>query len=427
MLKLFRVLFRDPTRKDIIINTIGNNLNVIFTAVFALLLTRILTPAQYGVMSVLLGIAYVLANILDFGTSATIYSYLPPLLATRDRSIYKFVKSTFYYQTIFSIIIIITLSLSFPFLDEVFFHTGAPVSDMYLTSISVLLFIWQNFIWNCMAAAKRFAKANLYQNISNVIKTITILSVAHDQKVSISTVIFVFGILGPLVFFLFILLEKKNTLMKVLRSPVDKSELRIRYTMTYFVASQFFNLGLRMDLFLLSFFNMKIETGHYGLAQKVILTLITTVVSITQVLSPAMSSVTTKKDARDKLKMGLMYLSGPAILFALLNIIPDWIYGLIFTEKFAQSAPIAAALSIPFIIYTLGSLPMLFLLYTAKRPKYILYANILFFIVMTAGCYYLIPIYGVYGPPIAVGSAIALATIIVSVASWKEYKKLPER
>src|SRR3990167_10654142 len=100
---------KKPTSRDIIINTIGNYLNVVFVAFFAFLLVRIINPTQYGVLSVLLGISYVLANVLDFGTTATIYSYLPPLIEKRHKNIYIFLKTIFFYQTGFSAIIITLL------------------------------------------------------------------------------------------------------------------------------------------------------------------------------------------------------------------------------------------------------------------------------------------------------------------------------
>ncbi len=83
---------KKPTSRDILINTIGNYLNVFFVAFFAFLLVRIMQPSDYGVLSVLLGIAYVLANILDFGTTASIYSYLPPMIEKKHKNIYIFLK-----------------------------------------------------------------------------------------------------------------------------------------------------------------------------------------------------------------------------------------------------------------------------------------------------------------------------------------------
>lgn len=413
-----------PTSRNIIINTLGNYLNVGFTAFFALLLVRILTPAEYGVLSVLLGISYVLANILDFGTTATIYSYLPGLFESRSAKLYKFIKSTFYYQSLFSFIVIGALFVSFPFLDMVFFKTDAPPLTLYLTSFSVLFLIWQNFILNIFFAAKKFMRANIYLNLSNVIKTLIIFVMIATKTITISSIIFVFGIVGPVIFFALLFVEKRDMFFIVAKAEVKREEFRFGYTLTYFLASQFYNLGLRMDLFLLSYFRFRDEVGYYGLSQKIILTIITTIISITQVLSPGFSHADTKKEARHHLKTGFLYLLIPCALFLLLFIMPEWIFYVFFTENFAQTAAITKALSLPFIIYALSHLPLLFLLYTVKKPRPILASGVLFFIIVTGGCYVLIPKMGVMGPPYAIAAALAASTLLMGIVALKEYRKL---
>ncbi len=415
---------RRPTSQNVIINTLGNYLNVFFTALFALILVRILTPSQYGVLSVLLGIAYVLANVLDFGTTATIYSYVPGLYEKRTAELYRFIKSTFFYQSLFSFIIIAVLLVTFPFLDKIFFKTGAPWVEMALTSFSVLFLIWQNFFQNILFAAKKFIKTNFYLNIANVLKTLILFIMIGTKTVTIGSVIFVFGILGPLIFFVFLLIDKKDLLPLFIDSKIDRKDFRFRYTLTYFIASQFFNLGLRMDLFLLSYFRSKAEVGYYGLAQKIILTIITTVISITQVLSPSFSRITKKNEALSQFRTGFTYLLLPAGLFLLLFITPNQIFDLFFTSKFAETARITKVLSLPFILYALGSLPMLFLLYTVKKPEYILFSNIVFFLIISMGSYYLIPKYGVYGPVWAITGALFVAVVIQIAASLKEFKRM---
>ena len=184
---IFRILnfIKRPTSKNVVINTVGNYLNVFFTALFALILVRILTPSQYGVLSVLLGIAYVLANVLDFGTTATIYSYLPILYEKKTYQLYRFIKSTFYYQSLFSLIIIGLLLITFPVLDKVFFKTGAPWWELALTAFSVLFLIWQNFFQNILFAAKKFVKTNLYLNLSNIVKTLLLFLMVWTKTVGI--------------------------------------------------------------------------------------------------------------------------------------------------------------------------------------------------------------------------------------------------
>ena len=421
--RLFNFIKR-PTSKNVIINTFGNYLNVFFTALFALILVRILTPAQYGVLSVLLGIAYVLANILDFGTTATIYSYLPAMYEKKSDSIYSFIKSTFFYQSVFSFIVIAILLIFFPYLDKYFFKTGAPLWELWLTSFSVLFLIWQNFIQNILFATKKFMMTNIYLNLSNIIKTAIIFVMILTKSITVGSVIFIFGIVGPIIFFIFLFFEKRHRVSILIKSVIDRKEVRFEYTLTYFIASQFFNLGLRMDLFLLSYFRSKTEVGYYGLSQKITLTIITTVISITQVLSPSFARITKKTEALSQLKTGFMYLLLPAVLFIALFFTPKEVYDLVFTENFVQTASITKALSLPFILYALGSLPMLFLLYTVKKPGYILISNILFFIILTLGCYILIPTMGVFGPPYAITAALVVAIAIQIGASIKEFKKM---
>lgn len=423
----------NPTSKNITINTIGNYLNVFFTVFLVLLLTRIWDPATYGVFSVLFGIAYVLANVLDFGVTATIYSYLPPMLEKQSgrQGLYKFVKSTFYYQTIFSMIVIAILFVSFPYLDKVFFKTGAPVWQLYLTAFSVLFFIWQNFASNCLFASKNFMSANIYLNITNVIKTIMIVFLAAIGQVNVGWVLLIYGIIGPIIFFALLFFEKRDIVQVIIHAPIDRKEFRFRYTLVFFIANQFLNLGMRMDLFLLSYFQLKQEVGYYAIAQKIILTIITTIISITQVLSPSFSKPMNKKEIMEQFKHSLTYLALPSGLFFALFLTPDFLFNFSFTQKFVNSAPISRALALPFIIYALSNIPMLFLLYTVKKPKYILAANMAFFFIFSGMCYYLIPIFqsqggrGVYAPVYAAAVAFTVNGLILLFSAMYEYKKLP--
>lgn len=416
---------KKPTSRDILINTIGNYLNVFFVAFFAFLLVRIMQPSDYGVLSVLLGIAYVLANILDFGTTASIYSYLPLMIEKKHKNIYIFLKTILSYQTGFSVIIITFLFIFFPYLDKIFFKTGAPWWELYLTTFSVLFFIWQNYAINALNAAKKFFQANLYLNLSNLIKTILIFILIPFKLINVGSIIFTFGIFGPLVFFLMLVFEKKYIIINILKAPIVKEEFRLGYTMTFFIASQFFNLASRMDLFLLSFFLSKSpEIGYYGLSQKIILTVMASIASITQVLSPNFSKIKTKVEVIREFKHGLLYLLLPALLFIALFFTPNWVFYLFFTKNFAQTAEITKALSLPFIIYTFLNLPFLFLLYTVKKPMIILFGNLVYFLIITIGCLYAIPRQGVYGPPYIIAIGFTVTLLIAVFFTVKEYRKI---
>lgn len=421
--RMFSFLKR-PTSKAVIINTLGNYLNVFFSTFFVYLLVRILNPAEYGVLSVLLGIMYVLANILDFGTTATIYSYLPPLVENNRKDAYKLVKSTIYYQTLFSLIAIVIFVVLFPWLDAVFFKTHESIWTFYITAVSVLCFIWQNFLANCLYAAKQVLQVNIYSLISNIIKTALVLGFAALHIINIGLVIFIFGVIGPLVFFILVYLEKKKHLNSIMAAPVSISDFRFRYTMTNFAASQFFNLGIRMDLFLLSYYRNKDEVGYYGLAQKIILTIITTVISITQVISPSFAKIKTKKDVFLHTKSGFFYMLIPTAIFLILAITPDFLFDFFFTHKFYEAAAIARQLGLAFILFPLLSLINLFLLYSVKKPQHMLVANIVFFAIISTGCFLFIPSYGALAAIFSIAIAFVINGGILVWSAFREYKKL---
>ena len=201
--------------------------------------------------------------------------------------------------------------------------------------------------------------------------------------------------------------------------------MRMEWLITFFIASQFFNIAQRMDLFLLSYFLSKSpEVGYYGLAQKIILTVTASIASITQVLSPQFSKVKTKPEIIKEFKHGAFYLLIPVGLFILLFFTPNWVFYIFFTEKFAQTAVITKALSLPYIIFTLLNLPFLFILYTIKKPGIILLANIVFFAIVSIGCYYLIPVYKIFAPPYVIAIGFFVSLLIGSVYSFIEYKKI---
>jgi len=415
MIPKLSLFLKQKTTKNIVINTFGNYLNVFFTAFFAFLLVRLMNPKEYGVLSVLLGITYVLTNILDFGVSASIYSYLPTIIEDRKKT-FSFLKTTLTFQTFFSLIIIILLFIFFPTLDKYFFKTQAPFWELSITTFSVLFLIWQNYALNSLLATKKFFLANFFLNLSNVLKTILILILFYLKLINIASIIFVFGILGPLIFFLFLFFEKKPIFFQIIKAPVKKEEFKSKYTFTFFIASQFFNLGTRIDLFLLSFYFPKTDAvGFYGLSTKIILTLFAAITSVTQVLSPDFAKTQKGQELKPLIKKSFVYLLLPTFLFFVLFLTPDHIFSFAFTKKFSKTASITKQLTLAYILYPLANIPLLYLLYTVKKPSFVLIGNFIFFLISAFGCYLLIPHKGVYGPPIAIFFAILISSFYLTI------------
>jgi O-antigen/teichoic acid export membrane protein len=429
--KIQRIInhFGSKTGRLIVINTVGTYLNIAFALFFVLLLTRTMGRVEYGVMTILLNISYILANILEFGTTATIYSYIPGMHAKYERrqELLGFIKTTIFYQSGLSFIVILLLIIAFPTLDTHFFKTHAGVPTLTITAISVLCFIWQNTLLNMFFAMKKFMEANVWLNISNVIKTAVIILLFPLHLVSLGSVIFVFGVVGPLIFIGIAAWYYRSDVGEILGDvKTSRDQLKIQYTLTNFVASQFFNVGMRMDLFILSFYGLRNQVADYGLAQKVMLTIISTVVSITQVLSPKYALVKTRQQAKQIMKQSLLYLMLPTLCFAVLLFLPDSVFHLIFTAKFEETPMLTRLLGLAYIIFSIGQVFALFYLYTFKKPQMLLYSNIAFFLVMTVGCFVLVPHLKAYAGPLLLAIGLLITTGTQGIGYLREVRKLPE-
>lgn len=416
-------LIKLPTTRDVIINTVGNYLSIFFTALYALILVRILNPTEYGVLSVLFAIAYLLASILDFGVTASIYSYLPPILVDRSET-YQFIKSNFIFQTILSSLVLIIAFIFIQPIDKNILKLHVPLSYYFWTFVSIPLFIWQNFTLNVLFAAKKFLYANVLNNIAFVLKTIFLFGLILTNNVTIINVIVSFGVVGQLVFFAVLFGHKRQPIINILKTKLNRDHIKLNYTLTFFAATQLFNIASRVDLFMLSFFLHKSEVGYYGLSQKIILTVITMINAITQVLSPNFAKIDKKSEAVSLLKKGFIYMIIPIAVFIFAIMIPTQIYTLVFTNQFEKSAAITRLLSASFILYGINAIPALFFLYTVKKPIHLLLMNVLFLFLVFVGCFIFIQKWGVFGPPLAFIAAFFAVALYSLLAFKKEFARL---
>lgn len=423
--KIFSFL-KKPTSINIAINTLGNYLNVFFTAVFAFLLVRMMKPEDYGVLSVLLSVTYLFSNIFDFGITANIYGQLPLFFQENKNKAFKFLKTIFYYQLIFLLLINVILLFTIRYIDYYFLKTQSSFFTLSLVILTIIFFVWQNFFLNVLNSIKKFYLSNLYLNLSNIIKLIFLIIFFLLKKINPQSVIFTFGVVGPLTVFLLIFYRKKEALNQILKSPIEKKIFSLKFTFTFFLASQIFNLAQRIDLLFLSFYFPKSALlGYYGLAQKIILTVIASVISITQVLSPQYALIKTKKETIKLFKTSFIYLSLPTFLFVILAFLPDKIFTLFFTEKYFLTSSITHRLSWPFIFYNYLHIPFLFLLYSVKKTEKIFVGNLIFFLTSLLGAIFLTQKLNVFAPAVYYLFSYFLILFVNGFFVYQEIKKLP--
>src|SRR3989338_2456500 len=150
-MKQIRTLLRERTTAEVVVNTIGNYLNIFFSVLYVVIIARFFTPSENGIYIVLFTLVYVFTNIFDFGTSATIYSYLPAVLTDKTKK-FEFLKVTFLYQTFLAGIALLILGIFIAPLNDQWLKLHVPLRYFLWTFGTIPLLIWQNFVLNTLYA-----------------------------------------------------------------------------------------------------------------------------------------------------------------------------------------------------------------------------------------------------------------------------------
>ncbi len=419
MRKLLQFVLRTKTLKHIIVNLAGTYTNIFFVALFALVIVRLLNPADYGVFSVLFGLAYVLANVLDLGVTASIYSSLPAIYQDKLK-LRRFVKAHFVYQSLVSFSVVLVLVVFFEFFDKLIFKTGVSYWEIVLLGISIVFFVWQSFLLNLFLAVKQTVFVNLVLNISNVVKAILLFGLIFVKKATVANLILILGIIGPLVVFLIVFWYKREAVLKSLQQRFEKKQLNLSYILSFFIATQIFTLASRVDLFAVSYYLPKEVVGFYGLAQKVGLTVLASVTSITQILSPQFAKVKGRAEFLNLAKRSFFYLLIPSFLYLLVFLTPDFFYELFFTSRYAPAFDLIRFFALSYIVFPLANMPFLAIVYTFRRPKFLVFLNLFYLGLILFGCWLLIPVYGVWGALYTILFANLVGFAILAFYVWKK-------
>src|SRR3990167_8478497 len=235
-MKRIHNVLKEQTTREVAVNTVGNYLNIIFSAIYVVVIARLFSPADNGVYIVLFTLVYVFTNIFDFGTSATIYSYLPAVLTDKTKK-FEFLKVTFLYQTFLAGIALLILGIFIAPLNDQWLKLHVPLRYFLWTFGTIPLLIWQNFVLNTLYASRRFTMANILINTINIVRLL-------------------------ILFLLLIIVLYPNIPRKFLTATINRQHLNVGYSAVFFVATQFYFVASRLDLFIIAHFLTKPEVGY---------------------------------------------------------------------------------------------------------------------------------------------------------------------
>lgn len=414
---------KDTVTRNVLINTFGNYAGFIIGGLYTILLFRFFSPHDFGVLSILLAISYLLSNLLSFGIPATLYANVPILLPNKAAA-QDFLKSNFIFQTVLASFSLLVMYIVLPKIDVQLFKFDLPPYYYAIMLVSTLMYIWQNFVRDSLNAAERFFQINAANTFANLIRIVLIIVFGSRGLLTIPNTIFILGVVAPLAVFLTVLPQRRSVITTLIRHRIDRSHIKLRFTLPYFFSTQLYNLTTRADLLLVAYFLTTVDAGHYSVAQRVMFVIITSIDSITQVLSAEFSKVSTRTKALQLIKKACYYMAIPSAILLILAFSPAFLYRLFIPQAYEPSIPLIKLLSLTYIPFSFDAALLLFFLYTRKKPMFILYANIIMLVLVTLLHLYFIPRLGITGPVVSFGVTYVCITVFIVAGVIREFRLL---
>jgi len=403
MVQKIKSLFFSSTSKDAAISMIGNIGVTLGGMFFTIILARSISPSEFGVFSALIALSLIIVTIGDLGISAALVNFLPKLRSQRK----SIISVTFWTQIFASIILCLILIASTPFK-----HFYVPESNNFqilLTSILIFLMILQAFSLSALKAEKRFGWVSFLQIADSTTKFIVLVSLFKFGFVSTTTALIATIVSVSITTYLGLRHEFAN-----ISFIFPKKHFKKIFRFAKWIAlNRTFSIAIaRVDIILLGVLSSSFAAGIFSAAGRISLVFVVLVSSLGSVVAPRFSSLDSPKKVKEYLKK--LILLTCVISLGMLLFLPFArpIILLVFGLNYLEAVGVFQALIIAMIPFLFSIVTVNPLIYSFNVPNYVAITTVVQVVILIILDLILIPIYGAYGPTIAIGASNVIVLLL---------------
>lgn len=389
----------------------GAILNTFLGLIFYLAVARALSPADFGVVSVILSLGVIVSDLFDFGLNTAIAKELGRSVET--------LNTLFTSKLVLAIAIVIIGLLVSPF-----------ISTILLKSANILL-IWLGFIsaaatlffafWNYrFIAHRKFIASTLLLISSNTLRLLLIIGlVFNPDLISAESILLVFivSLIAVLPF---------AEMLGHLPTPKIKFDLAQAKSILSFSGYVGGSITLgslysRLDNFLLITLSNPLQTGFYTSVQKFFLTANQLPSSIGTVLIPDLASE--NKDRITKaIKFSVLISFSLSLLLVIFIIFADLLVPLILGSAYQEAAYPAKILALGTIFFILSMPASSYILYTLGNSRTIFKVTVLQLTVLVLLNVFLIPSWQASGAALSYFLSSAIGFVVYNFYFFRSRK-----
>ncbi|MDX2196360.1 MAG: oligosaccharide flippase family protein [Cytophagales bacterium] len=410
---IWRIINSDFFKKTSIV-FVGNLINKIILLYTYYLLARNLEIKEYGLLMLCTSITTMVTNISAYGTNATLSRAISQFLQTENHQKIKLIFSTtvinvFFFSTLLCVILIL-------FSENIsYFILKCSYNELVIAaSIGIPILVLQNMYISYFNGYQNFRVSMILNIIPSVFLLLAVSLLYYFNKNTLLCISLAFAIC-PLSFLLYFIFYNKDFFFpRYYNISILKDSFNFGKWMT--LQSIIIIIQSKVDMFMLSYFNMIEQVSYYDIANKVQGIVLFLLGAYTTVLIPKMNTLRSKHEIIKFVNKNLIVSKILMAILIVVAIVSPFIINFLFSSKYAPS-------TLPLIIILLSLIPLVFIypfnaaLIAIGKSKIFFIVAIVQLIANVSISYILLPMYGAIGS----GISYVLVNVISLIFAYYSY------
>ena len=411
------------TAKSTYITTIGAGLVAFLGFIFWIIVARSMSPADFGLFSVVFNLVTILYVICDVGLSSSILRFLPQAIreAKADEA-KKILKVAFFSVFLVSGLLTVVLALFSNSLAVLVFTKGELALPLSIASFSLLGISLSYLFVTMLQGKQRFLLGVVTESSMTAVKVFAVVLLLFLGKLNLISLVIVFSLTSFSGLILGLIFVRPGFLFSSLDMRVAK--ILLGFGVWVALARIANAASARIDTLMLARFVEADQIGFYAAAQRMTFIFPVLVTGMTAVISPKFAALKTKEEAITFFKKASLLLSLLFIPLIILFILAPWVTIWIFGGAYESSVPIFRWLLLSSFFFIASSVPVLGVLYFLGESKFFAIISLIQLSLIFLGNLILIPRLGVIGPPISLALSYG---VIFFLSLFLFIKKTKER
>ena len=386
--------------RDLFVLLGGNLVKIALGLVTSSIVFRTLGPDNAGRLTLALSIVGLLSIIGEFGLRDAAVNFIARFAADKPEDAYA-VGRTFLVCRVFLSAIASSVGIFGGGLVAAQFYPGARVGDLVqLGAVSLFSSGLLAFSFVIFEAERKFSTISLLNSVQAIVRASLVLALFFAQGISLTSLLLLETIV-PLIAFLFSLRIIPRSFLSLRRPFFAYFTSLFHFTKWIAVAALASAILMKLDVLMLSYYRSPSEVGLYAVALALVSRLDILKNAVLTASFPDACRQASPSDlrgfVRQSLKLTALVSVALTPLFALAQILIEWLYGV----EYAAAIPVFSILVVGFII-NLNAAPVAFVLYPLNRPRWIAASDLLQLLFAAGGSLVLIPPFGILGASFAV-------------------------